>query len=443
MTKPFLSIVVVCYRMNRELPRTLFSLTPTYQRGITKEEFEVIVVDNGSPEPPTLDQFAHLDLDLSIHHMENPTKSPVDAINFGLNRSCGSVIGVFIDGARIVSPGLLAMARDLIVSDDRHVVGSRGRYLGDNWQRHTKLRGYNQEVEDRLLSNSGWTEDGYRLFDCSVFDESSGPTWFDPVTESNTLFMSRSFWAELGGFDRQFTSAGGGLVNLDMWRRACEHPESIPTLLLGEASFHQFHGGVATNGELDVIDQFFAEYHRIRGKEFDAPDVPIKFVGTFNRLPPRKEMVPPDYETTKKGRGPGKRVASVAARALSPSMKRRAVRLIRATKNIIRLNFGAIRAERAGIESVRESEFFDSAWYLETYPEVARAGWDPAEHYFLYGASERRNPGPDFNSAWYSDRYSDVDAFGVNPLLHYLHHGRGEGRRIRKVSDTEPGPGND
>jgi glycosyltransferase involved in cell wall biosynthesis len=443
MTKPFLSIVVVCYRMNRELPRTLFSLTPTYQRGITKEEFEVIVVDNGSPEPPTLDQFAHLDLDLSIHHMVSPTKSPVDAINFGLNRSCGSVIGVFIDGARIVSPGLLAMARDLIVSDDRHVVGSRGRYLGDNWQRHTKLRGYNQEVEDRLLSNSGWTEDGYRLFDCSVFDESSGPTWFDPVTESNTLFMSRSFWVELGGFDRQFTSAGGGLVNLDMWRRACEHRESIPTLLLGEASFHQFHGGVATNGEFAIIDEFFTEYRQIRGREFEAPTAPMKLVGTFVHLPPNKEMAQPEFEINKTASRTGPRAVSKFARVMSRSLKRRLVRTIRWTKYVLRFDAAGMYRDRAAIESIRESEFFDSSWYVTTYPEVARAGWDPAEHYFLYGASERRNPGPDFNSAWYSDQYRDVDAFGVNPLLHYLHHGRGEGRRIRKVSDTESGPGND
>jgi len=433
MTKPFLSIVVVCYRMNRELPRTLYSLTPGYQRGIAKDEYEVIVVDNGSPEPPTIDQFAHLDLDLTIHHMENPTKSPVAAINFGLNRSCGKVVGVFIDGARIVSPGLLATARDLIAFDSQHVVGSRGRYLGENWQRYTKRTGYNQEVEDKLLAGSGWTEDGYRLFDISVFDESSGPTWFDPVTESNTLFMSRSMWAELGGFDPNFTSAGGGLVNLDMWRRACEHPNTIPTLLLGEASFHQFHGGVATNGEFDVIDMFFAEYHRIRGREFDAPTTPIKLVGTFTRLPPNKELTQLKFETSTKSKGKGRRFVPKFAASLSPSMKRRMVQNIRLAKYVTRLNFSGIRHDRAAIECIRDSEFFDRSWYLSTYPEVALAGWDPAEHYFLYGAMERRNPSPHFNSPWYTDRYVDVEAAGVNPLLHYLHHGKGEGRRIRKV----------
>ena len=37
--------------MARELPRTIRSLTPEYQRGIAAGDYEVIVVDNGSPAP--------------------------------------------------------------------------------------------------------------------------------------------------------------------------------------------------------------------------------------------------------------------------------------------------------------------------------------------------------------------------------------------------------
>jgi hypothetical protein len=49
--KPTLSIVVVVHRMAREARRTLHSLTREYQRGIEGLDYEVIVVDNGSPEP--------------------------------------------------------------------------------------------------------------------------------------------------------------------------------------------------------------------------------------------------------------------------------------------------------------------------------------------------------------------------------------------------------
>jgi len=46
-----LSVVVVAHDMNRELPRTLRSLRADYQRGVEPDEYELIVVDNGSPAP--------------------------------------------------------------------------------------------------------------------------------------------------------------------------------------------------------------------------------------------------------------------------------------------------------------------------------------------------------------------------------------------------------
>ena len=51
--RPSLSVVVVAYDMARELPRTLRSLAPDYQQGIAADDYEVVVVDNGSPTPRT------------------------------------------------------------------------------------------------------------------------------------------------------------------------------------------------------------------------------------------------------------------------------------------------------------------------------------------------------------------------------------------------------
>jgi hypothetical protein len=39
--------VLVVHDMARELPRTLRSLGPGYQRGLVVDDYEVIVVDNG------------------------------------------------------------------------------------------------------------------------------------------------------------------------------------------------------------------------------------------------------------------------------------------------------------------------------------------------------------------------------------------------------------
>ena len=54
--KKTLSVVVVVYNIPREAPRTLFSLSADYQRHIAPEDYEVIVVDNGSN--PSLDPWS-------------------------------------------------------------------------------------------------------------------------------------------------------------------------------------------------------------------------------------------------------------------------------------------------------------------------------------------------------------------------------------------------
>ena len=46
-----LSVVVVVYDMIRELPRTLRTLAPESQRGVGRDNYEIVVVDNGSPHP--------------------------------------------------------------------------------------------------------------------------------------------------------------------------------------------------------------------------------------------------------------------------------------------------------------------------------------------------------------------------------------------------------
>lgn len=46
-----LSVVVVVYNMRRAAARTLFSLSPRYQQAIRSEEYELIVVENGSTRP--------------------------------------------------------------------------------------------------------------------------------------------------------------------------------------------------------------------------------------------------------------------------------------------------------------------------------------------------------------------------------------------------------
>jgi hypothetical protein len=90
-------------------------------------------------------------------------------------------------------------------------------------------------------------------------------------------------------------SAGGGLVNLDTWVRACETLDGQVMLLLGEATFHQVHGGIATNAPPRTHwNQFHEEYMRIRGKPFARPRAMPLMVGRMpvQALPSLRASLP-------------------------------------------------------------------------------------------------------------------------------------------------------
>jgi GT2 family glycosyltransferase len=79
------------------------------------------------------------------------------------------------------------------------------------------------------------------------------------------------------------------------------------------------------------------------------------------------------------------------------------------------------------------SALFSRHCYLQNYPDVFEAGFDPVLHYLLFGASEGRRPGPHFDGAQYLRANPDVERAGVNPLVHFLRHGVSEGRRLRPL----------
>ncbi len=114
-----------------------------------------------------------------------PAISPASAINTALSEARGELIGVMIDGAQMASPGLLAGALSAAKVTPRAVIASLGFHLGPEVQMQSVAKGYNQAVEDDLLESTRWYEDGYRLFDISVFAGSSAAGWFQPISESN------------------------------------------------------------------------------------------------------------------------------------------------------------------------------------------------------------------------------------------------------------------
>jgi glycosyltransferase involved in cell wall biosynthesis len=239
------SVVVVAYNMAREIPRTLLSLSASYQRDIPADEYEVIVVDNGSNPPLDPAVILNLKGNFRLIRIDPAPPSPAHAINRGLAAAHGKVVGVMIDGARIVTPGLLNFARQGVHLYRRAVVATLAWHLGPDIQERSVSNGYDKQREDALLQSVAWPSDGYRLFDISTIRRPEA--YFAPISETNTLFLHRDTWDCLGGYDERFDEPAGGFVNLDTYRRAVELPDAGLVILLGEAGFHQLHGSFGTN----------------------------------------------------------------------------------------------------------------------------------------------------------------------------------------------------
>lgn len=268
--RPRLSVVVVFHDMRREAERTLYSLTPAYQRGMTADDYEVIAVDNGSPQP--LDPAAVRRFGPQFHYRFFPTDSPSPcaALNVLVRAARGRYVMCCIDGARILSPGILRRSLDILPVFPHPFVYTLGMHLGKELQNRALLNGYNQQTEDRLLDSVDWRNDGYRLFAISCLAASSRHGPLGPMTESNCFALAKSDYLALKGYDERFQTPGGGYCNPDFFNRAHEAARWQPVRLLGEATFHQFHGGVATNVPPDRHPGriMAEEYRTIRGCEF-------------------------------------------------------------------------------------------------------------------------------------------------------------------------------
>jgi hypothetical protein len=268
----FVTIITVFFNMRREAPRTLYSMSREYQRIPADLRYRVVGIDHGSTsaiQPPAT---LGTGIDLEYRYVRTRSPSPVAAINEAAAEARSEFVMIHIDGARILSPGLIDLARRAASTFDEPFVYTLGWHLGPDIQNRSMAEGYDQSTEDRMLDDIDWRRDGYRLFDVSTLALSSARGFFGAVAESNCFLLRKRLWLELGGFDGGFQSPGGGLVNLDFFDRACRHPGVTPVCLLGEGTFHQVHGGVATNVSLDrhPMEQFRQEYRALRGRDWES-----------------------------------------------------------------------------------------------------------------------------------------------------------------------------
>jgi hypothetical protein len=290
MNEPLaLSIIMVAYNMPREVPRSVLSATVPYQRQVDGLDYEILVVENGSSEPLDQSELESIAPNVRYFRLDNPPPSPGYAVNFAVERARGEVLAIMLDGAHMLTPRVLFFGLSPFRYHSNPVVSTPPFFLGPGAQPDTVPQGYNAAQEDRLLRDIRWPEDGYRLFDIGVpyrYEFKDGPPklyWFIPRFESNCLFARKASFEAIGGCDPRFDLPGGGCLLPDLCRELGEMPDAVPVQLLGEASFHQVHGGISTSasreGRQEQWARYTAQYQQIRGRPYHICRKPLEFVG--------------------------------------------------------------------------------------------------------------------------------------------------------------------
>jgi len=251
ITRPFsatdrsLAVVAVCYNMPGQVRNTLRSLLPAYQQQIDPESYRVRLMDNGSDHPLPEDHWRVWgNVEYEYTSPQAVTGNLAVALNRGVAATDSNLICLILDGACLMSPGLLHWGVELASLWPRTLVDVRCWHLGPKLQMQSRREGYTPQVEAQLLQSIGWPEPSYRLFDISVPLLPRGG-FFGRSAESTCIFTSRQFFQELGGFDERYRQPGGGLAAADLFWRGASSAYRVFTLL-GEAVFHQIHGGAAT-----------------------------------------------------------------------------------------------------------------------------------------------------------------------------------------------------
>lgn len=270
---PALTIVVIVYRMRRQALNTLYSLSAAYQREIDAGDYEVVVVENDSDETLPQEQVQRLGPNFRYFLRSETRPTPVYAVNFGVAQARAAHVCLMIDGARMVTPRLVRYTLDLLALTTDAVVAVPGYHLGEQDQKFNRTAQHDETSEAALLEKTGWTADGYRLFDIACLSGANTHGYLHPLMESNCITFSGAAFAAIGGAHEGFQTPGGGSVNLDLYRNLVLRPGSELFVLPGEGSFHQFHGGITTAESADleaVLATHREEMKRIRGEYYSA-----------------------------------------------------------------------------------------------------------------------------------------------------------------------------
>lgn len=263
---PKISILVIVFDMPRQAMNTLYSLSAQYQQNVSIQNYEVIVVENRSANILNPEEVKSILPNGRYFLRDEAGTSPVHAINFGFQQCQAPMIGLMIDGARMLSPRVLEYTLMAQRMDANAMVAVPGYNLGPSEHQLAQQHQYDEATEIQQLEKIEWRNNGYRLFDISSIGGANPTGVINPLLESNAVFAARSCFEKIGWADTAFNYPGGGSLNLHIFRSLGMLAEAQHYFILpGEGSFHQLHGGVTTQAREDreqLLKQFAKQINK-------------------------------------------------------------------------------------------------------------------------------------------------------------------------------------
>ncbi len=278
--QPDVSVIIPYYQSRPQLDLVLEALR---LQDYPAERFEVIVADDGSPDPLILNSGPAGGSRIKVVRQPDQGFRAAAARNLGARVADGELL-CFLDQDTVPEPDYLSrLTRLPALLPDALVVGRR---------RHADLRGWTPARLGAWLSGTGeppqqfpapaWLDDAYRgsgnLLDC---DERSYRFIISAV-----MACSAGLFHELGGFDESFTSYGG-----EDWELAFR-AWNAGAVLAHEPRAVAWHDGPDWAGRGDTAERELVKAEELRalarlipgperGEEPDAPlDLVVTWAGT-------------------------------------------------------------------------------------------------------------------------------------------------------------------
>ena len=211
-----ISVIVPTYNRKSLLKETLDSLS---LQSVSKEEFEVIIIDDGSNDGTNelIDEYSHI-LDLKYIYQENNGFRVGLARNKGAKISQGSLL-IFLDSGIILETKALEKYIERYSSNFEKIAIS-GNILGfDDFNENEKklnslhLTGLSSDESVKKLLDHNLLDRRYPIFKKYGFDmENWNAPWI--LFWSGHISMRKVDFNELGGFDISFD--GWGYEDIDL-----------------------------------------------------------------------------------------------------------------------------------------------------------------------------------------------------------------------------------